>query len=71
MSAREVEEELNDRTRPHIGVNSLEAAYEDKVKQVLSGADGAKAGGKPKYVPGPGSNLLDVNRYTMVKSRLY
>lgn len=71
MSAREVEEELNDRTRPHIGVNSLEAAYEDKVKQVLSGADGAKAGGKAKYAPGPGSNLLDVNRYTMVKSRLY
>ncbi|PWN17893.1 DUF747-domain-containing protein [Microstroma glucosiphilum] len=71
MSAREVEEELNDRTRPHIGVNSLEAAYEDKVKQVLSGADGAKASGRPKNGPGTGSNLLDVNRYTMVKSRLY
>ncbi|CAO1630419.1 unnamed protein product [Parajaminaea phylloscopi] len=79
MAAREAEEELNARDRPPVGVDRHEREYEAKTKQLLSQEDGVKGleGGAPASAGATGgkkpagTNLMDVGRYTMVKSRLW
>lgn len=82
MHEREQEEQLNARNRPPIGVHKEEQEYEAKLAELLDKADDdasrnnahgqskqVSADGKPDK--GAGQSLLDVSRYTMVKSRIW
>lgn len=85
MAAREAEEDLNARDRHAIGVDRHEREYEAKAKQFLSQdeqtktGDGVASGAGSLAAPtsgssskkSTGSSLMDVSRYTMVKSRLW
>lgn len=84
MAAREAEEDLNARDRPAIGVDRHEREYEAKARQLLASDDASAKATSSLQDPsasstvagsgvkkGGGSTLMDVNRYTMIKSRLW
>ncbi|PWN32279.1 DUF747-domain-containing protein, partial [Meira miltonrushii] len=84
MGQREKEEELNARDRQPIGVDKDEMAYDAKVSQLIDKKDDDASrmglGGQPiptpaKYQGGKNNkgseSLMDVSRYTMVRSRIW
>lgn len=84
MGQREKEEELNARDRQPIGVDKDEMAYDAKVSQLIDKKDddASRMGlaGQPiptpaKYQSGKSNknseSLMDVSRYTMVRSRIW
>lgn len=84
MGQREKEEELNARDRQPIGVDKDEMVYDAKVSQLIDKKDddASRMGlaGQPiptpaKYQGGKGNkgseSLMDVSRYTMVRSRIW
>lgn len=80
MTAREAEEDLNARDRVPIGVDKGEREYEAKGKQYLERQQQDEGDQVPQQQQqqqqqttkkSAGSNLMDVGRYTMIKSRLW
>ncbi len=77
MHEREQEESLNARDRAPIGVHKEEQAYEAKLAHLLDKHDDNAPrhnahGQQAKNEKGKNaSSLLDVSRYTMVRSRIW
>lgn len=87
MAAREAEEDLNARDRHPIGVDRQEREYEAKARAMMdvnekhsSGAGGAGASAATNAVhppptapkkPTTSTSLMDADRYSMIKSRLW
>jgi hypothetical protein len=82
MAQREKEEELNARGRQPIGVDKEEMAYDAKIAQLVdrSEDDALRMGLNGQTLPTPAApkakntkvdSLMDVSRYTMVRSRIW